>query len=165
MRLACLRSESLLLFISSVLISLLFWIPTDTWWDPHSLRPADCPQQSRTSILIPVLSNKGFSACSLSLLAHAWAFFFSFWGNSSFWKKLINNYIFADIGEDTIIQKTRGTFSPAQAQNLLLLLLLAPKVLEPLADSSECWSVQGCHSLWIESGGNPYHEQIFFNGP
>lgn len=78
MRLACLRSESLLLFISSVLISLLFWIPTDTWWDPHSLRPADCPQQSRTSILIPVLSNKGFSACSLSLLAHAWAFFFPF---------------------------------------------------------------------------------------
>lgn len=58
MRLASLRSEALLLFISSVLISLLFRIPMDAWWDPHSLRPAGCPQQSRTSILIPVLSNK-----------------------------------------------------------------------------------------------------------
>lgn len=72
MRLAHRRSESLLLFISSVLISLRFQIPTEAWWDPHSLRRAGCLQQNRTSVLIPMLENKGFSSCSIPLLPHAW---------------------------------------------------------------------------------------------
>lgn len=60
-------------------------------------------------------------------------------------KKLINNDIFADTGEDTIIQKSPWALSLAQAGNLLLLLLflllllvvvvvVVFKVLVPLVD-------------------------------
>lgn len=68
--------------------------------------------------------------------------FFSFGETAVSGRNSLIIIFFADISEDTIIQKTPGTFSPAQAQNLLpplllfllLLLLLAPKVPELLAD-------------------------------